>query len=98
VVGEPGRDTVTVVTEPSGAAAPPTSGDGGDDAGVFEYTAPVPATVHVVTHDLGRDPVSIQVWDDDGLLCDGYSVVFTVPGQQVRIGFDVSIKATIRLH
>lgn len=62
----------------------------------FEYQMPVAQTTATIDHELGRDPVAVQVFDD-GVLCSDYSVVFTIPGQQVRLGFDVSVAAFIRL-
>jgi len=65
-------------------------------AAPFEYQMPVAQTTAIIDHTLGRDPVAVQVFDD-GVLCSEYSVVFTVPGQQVRLGFDVSVAAFVRL-
>ena len=64
---------------------------------VFTYTMPAAQTTATIDHDLGRDPVAVQVTDSDGIVYSEYEVVNTVPQAQVRIGFDVAIQATIRL-
>lgn len=73
------------------------SGEGGDGSvSVFEYQMSHAQTTATIDHDLGRDPVAVQVFDGTQI-CDEYSVVFTRPGEQVLIGFDVSVAAFIRL-
>lgn len=71
-------------------------GADGAAAGHFEYLMPIPQTTVLIDHPLGYDPVAVQVLVD-GEVCSEYSVVFTVPEQQVRIAFDVSVQAMIRL-
>lgn len=68
---------------------------GGAEA--FTYQMPTSQTTALVTHTLGRDPVAVQVFDEFGVLCDGYGVTFTDPAHQVRLSFDVALKALIRL-
>ena len=63
---------------------------------VFEYQMSTPATTVTIDHGLGRDPVAVQVFHE-GVLCDEYGVTFTVPDEQIQIGFDISIAALIRL-
>ena len=63
----------------------------------FVYVMPAAQTTATVDHDLGRDPVSIQVLDDFGNVYEEFSITYTVPKEQVRIGFDIPIKATIRM-
>lgn len=63
---------------------------------VFEYLMPIAQTTVLVDHPLGYDPVAVQVLVD-GELCAEYSVVYTIPMQQVRVAFDISVQALIRL-
>lgn len=64
----------------------------------FEYLMPVPQTTALIDHNLGYDPVAIQVLDTgSGEHFAEWSAVFTVPGQQIRLGFDVAVAALIRL-
>lgn len=71
----------------------------GAGATVFEYTMPAAqASTGAITHGLGRDPIAVQVFDESGVLCDGYSLSFPNPGVTVLIGFDISIQAHIRLQ
>ena len=77
--------------------APGTRGPAGPQAQPFEYQMPVAQTTAVIDHTLERDPVSVQVFDESGRICSEYSVVFTDPAKQVRVGFDVAVKALIRM-
>jgi hypothetical protein len=79
--GPPGRDGVD---GQDGVAAP------------FEYQMSAPATTATVVHDLGRDPVAVQVFDG-GVLCNEYGFYITVPHTEVQLGFDVPVTALIRL-
>lgn len=72
------------------------AGANGAAAGQYEYQMPVPQTTALVDHPLGYDPVAVQVFVDSEL-CAEYSVVYTIPGQQVRVAFDVAVQALIRL-
>lgn len=63
---------------------------------IVEYQMPTPASTVTIDHGLGRDPVAIQVFHE-GVLCNEYGVYYTVPDEQVQIGFDTSIAALIRL-
>lgn len=89
--GEPVEATTPVVAGPPGAG-----GGGSGTTKVFEYLMPVAQTTALITHDLGHDPVGVQVVVD-GTARDEYSVSFPVPGETVLIGFDVSVQALIRL-
>ena len=62
----------------------------------FEYLMPVAQTTATFAHTLGRDPVSVQVLVD-GVQADEYQVLYPVPGEQVRVGFDIPVQALIRL-
>lgn len=83
---------VTVVE----VVVPGPQGVPGAGADPFAYQMPAPATTATITHNLGRDPVAVQVIDG-GRLCSEYGFFITVPGAEVQIGFDVSIAALIRL-
>lgn len=97
VTGSPGTSVEVGTTETSPTVEAVTTTAGITiTATPFEYQMPVAQTTAVIDHNLGRDPVAVQVFDD-GVLCSEYSVVFTIPGQQVRLGFDVSVAAFIRL-
>lgn len=88
----------TVVAPSTGATVPTLpSPPGADEFDIFEYQMPMPSTTATIDHDLGRDPVSVQVFVD-GEICQGYGVYFTIPGEQVQIGFDIAAAALIRLH
>ena len=63
----------------------------------FVYVMPVAQTTALIDHDLGRDPVVVQVLDDFGAVYDEFSITYTVPKEQVRVGFDIPLKATIRM-
>jgi len=63
----------------------------------FVYVMPVAQTTATIDHDLGRDPIVVQVLDESGEVCDEFSVVYTIPNQQLRVGFDIPVKATIRV-
>lgn len=90
---ETGADILLITT--SGVRGP--QGPPGANGDPFQYQMPTAQTTALVDHTLGYDPVAVQVFDEDGLLCSEYSVVFTIPDQQVRVGFDIALKATIRL-
>ena len=62
----------------------------------FEYQMPVSQTTALFEHDLGRDPVAIMV-SVDGEVFDEYSVSFPEPGVSVLVGFDMSVRALIRV-
>jgi hypothetical protein len=65
---------------------------------VFDYLMPVAQTTAVIDHTLGRDPVVVQVIDPSTQAeVDEYGVVFLIPGERVRVSFDISIQALIRL-
>lgn len=91
-VKNPGQDSILVVTD----RVPTVGSGGGGTTHVYEYTMPVAQTTAIIDHNLGRDPVAVQVLLD-GQECDEYSVTFPIPGQRVLVGFDVSVAATIRL-
>lgn len=63
----------------------------------FVFVMPAAQTTATVDHHLGHDPISIQVEDEFGTVYTEFSIVYTVPGEQVRLGFDLPIKATIRM-
>ena len=92
VESSPPRAQESVIVPIAGPPGPP--GQGVFDA--FEYQMPTAQTTAIIDHDLERDPVAIQVFDGP-IVCSEYSVTFTIPGEQVLIGFDVSIAAFIRL-
>lgn len=71
-------------------------GSGGSGSAAFEYLMPVAQTTAVFDHTLGRDPVAVQVIVD-GQVCDEYSVTFPLPSERIQVGFDVSVKALIRI-
>ena len=72
-------------------------GERGVTGGIaFDYLMPIPGTTAVIEHDLGRDPVAVQVIVD-GTVRDEYSVSFPLAGQTVMVGFDVVVQALIRL-
>jgi hypothetical protein len=87
----------TPVAQPTVEAITTTAGIAVTAVTPFEYQMPVAQTTAVIDHDLARDPVAVQVFDEDGVLCSEYSVVFTIPRKQVRLGFDVAVAALIRL-
>lgn len=66
-------------------------------AAVDEHVQTVPAHTWVIDHTLGRDPVAIQVLVDGIEVGEGWSTSFTVPGEQVMLGFDVAISGIARL-
>ena len=72
-------------------------GGGGGSVTPYVYVMPTAQTSATINHTLGRDPIAVQVFDETGVLCEGYSVAFTVPTTQVQVGFDISMAATIRL-
>lgn len=80
-----------VVVESGGGPGPP-----GPGSRVIEYQMSIPATVVDLDHDLGRDPMSIQVFVD-GLMHDEFGVFFTIPTTRVRLTFDVAVAAFIRI-
>lgn len=82
---------------PGKPGEPGAKGEKGETGGtVFEYLMPVAQTTALVEHNLGRDPVAIQVIVD-GTVREEYSVSFPLPGATVLVGFDVSVQALIRL-
>lgn len=89
VLNEPASSVLVVP-----AVGPP--GKDGADAGRFEYQMAVAQTTVLVDHQLGYDPVAVQVLVD-GQVCSEYSVVYTIPREQVRVAFDISVQALIRL-
>lgn len=77
---------------------PPVNPDGIVSLVPFEYVSPTAQTTHTVFHNLGHDPVAVQVIDrDSGLLVDGFSYVVLDTNTRVRIAFDISLSVTIRL-
>lgn len=92
--GEAVEATTPVVAGPPGPGG--TGGTGSGQTRVFEYLMPVAQTTALITHDLGHDPVGVQVVVD-GTARDEYSVSFPIPGETVLIGFDVTVQALIRL-
>ena len=91
VVEVHGSPTSTVV-EVQGNSAPTVV-----DVTPFVYVMPTAQTTATVDHDLNRDPISIQVLDEFGEVYSEFSITYTVPKSQVRVGFDLAIKATIRM-
>jgi hypothetical protein len=51
----------------------------------------VPSTVWIIEHRLGFDPAGILVVDADGFQLDGFGVQYLVPGQLLRLSFDISV-------
>jgi hypothetical protein len=101
VILEPPLPDISVTVSEVGLVGPrgPRGFPGPGGSGVlsvFEYQMPHAQTTAIIDHTLGRDPVAVQVFDGDQL-CDEYGVVFTRPGEQVTVGFDVSVAAFIRL-
>jgi hypothetical protein len=100
LAGDPLQDLY--VLTPGGPPGPPgPQGDTGPQGapGVgspFEYQMPVAQTTALVDHTLGRDPVAVQVLVD-GVQASEFEVVFTIPQQQIRVGFDIPALALIRL-
>lgn len=66
---------------------------------LFQYDAPAAQTTHTVTHNLGYDPVAVQVLDldDSNILVDGYAYAVISPGVSCRVSFDVSLRVRVRL-
>lgn len=87
--GLPVTEVTPVVAGPEGETGP----TGGT---VFEYVMPVPGTTALIEHDLGRDPVAVQMLVD-GSEVDEYGVTFPVPGHTVLVGWDTPALAVIRL-
>lgn len=108
-ISAPEIDVDVLVPQPSEIAMEPAATDvlvlpvvgpegpaGASVLEIFEYQMPVAQTTAYVDHDLGRNPVAVQVFVD-GVEASEYEVVFTVPAQQVRVAFDVAVAALIRL-
>lgn len=72
-------------------------GGGSADLTPFVYVMPTAQTTATIDHHLGRDPLGVQVLDEFGTVYDEFSITYTVPKEQVRVGFDIPLKATIRL-
>lgn len=51
----------------------------------------VPSTVWLIDHGLGFDPAGIVVVDSDGYALDGFGVQYLIPGQTLRLSFDISV-------
>lgn len=94
-VEAPGEATVIEVQVP-GAPGPPGAPGASGTSSVFEYLMPIPATTVTIDHNLGRDPVAVQVFLE-GMVAEEYAVFFTVPGEQVQLSFDLAVAAFIRL-
>jgi hypothetical protein len=72
------------VVEVAGAAGPPGTGS------AFTHIQMVPATVWVITHELGYDPAGALVFSD-GYVMDDFGVQYLVPGLSLRLSFDISL-------
>lgn len=80
---------------PSGPPGPP--GPAGVGA-TYDAVTPTAQAAHVITHNLGRDPVAVQVFDvASGLLVDDYSYVVITPNVSCRIGMDIALQLRVRL-
>jgi hypothetical protein len=75
----------------SGDPGPP-----GPRAQPFVWSQHTPATVWTIDHPLGADPTAILVFVD-GVAGSEFSVQYTVPGQQLRLGFDIAVAGTAQL-
>lgn len=95
-------DQDLLILTPGGPPGPPGAQGQQGPAGTpgvgspFEYPMPIAQTTAVIDHDLGRDPVAVQVVVD-GVQASEFEVVFTVPSEQIRVGFDIPVAALIRL-
>ncbi len=56
--------------------------------GAFAQTTP--STVWVIDHFLGFDPAGVLVVDADGFALDGVGVQYLIPGQTLRLTFDIA--------
>lgn len=55
------------------------------------YEQNTPSTVWHVEHGLGFDPAGVLVVDADGFQLDGFGVQYLLPGQTLRLSFDISV-------
>lgn len=55
------------------------------------YEQNVPSTVWQIDHGLGFDPAGVLVVDADGFQLDGFGVQYLIPGQALRLSFDISV-------
>ena len=78
---------------PAGPQGPPGVGGGFGDVGIYEM--PITQTTAQFTPVTAHFPVTFEVRDESGAVCDEYSVSETLLGD-VLLGFDISVKATIR--
>ena len=71
-------------------------GPAGTGVDIWEYQMLTPATTATIDHDLGRNPVAVQVVID-GEEVSEFGVYFTIENEQVQISFDIPAAALIRL-
>ena len=86
---------------PAGPAGPPgpqgPKGDPGEAQGAFQHEQSIPATVWTIEHGLGFNPAGIVVTSSDGFILDGFGVQYLVPGQSLRLSFDISVAGVVDL-
>jgi hypothetical protein len=63
----------------------------------YEHVQVVAQTTWTIDHPLSRDPIAIQVFDESGQQYEEWTTQFTVPGQQVRLGYDIAIAGRARM-
>ena len=70
---------------------------GQNATGAYLHAQNVASTIWVIDHHLGYDPAAIRVIDTLGDQYLAQDVVYTTPGQQLRLTFQSSIAGTARV-
>ena len=64
----------------------------------YEYTQSVAQATWTVNHNLGYDPVVIQVFDSGGHPVEGFGYTFTMAGSQFTVEHDVAVAGKVRFR
>lgn len=72
-------------------------GEGGTGFVIYTHNQSTPSNNWTMEHELGHDPIMIEVMTLSGDIAEGFDVIHTIPGRTTVIGFDIATAGTARL-
>lgn len=72
-------------------------GPGGESFQIVTFEKPQPASSWTIEHNLGHDPIEIEVITSSGDIAEGFGITHTIPGDTTVLTFGTAIAGTARM-